>query len=497
MNATVTTAGVETDEATPVAPAPEGARLVEVDPRSLLLEANVRTDADLDPQFLASIRTLGVLTPVLVQAQADGLHVRAGQRRTLAAVEVGRATIPAYVVDGDTDEARRIIEQMAENDHRRGVSDRDRVAAYQQLSLLGLSAAQIAKRTATKKDRVTAALTVAASPVAAAVTAKYDVTLDQAAVIAEFDGDDEAVKALTVAAVKEPGTFDHLAQKLRDKRSDAEALAAAAADLTTQGVAVIDEPERGEGSTARALHHLCATSDQARTALTEETHAACPGRVAWLRLDYWSREVKTTHGCADPAAHGHAERFTDTGASGSGQAGGPMTAEQKAERRTLIANNKAWRSAETVRRDWLTTFAARKTAPKDAATFLAAALARRTSPDDDALRLARTLLTLDQPTDWRQPDPLTDAIAKASPARAQHIALVLILATIEHRTGVHTWRNPSPESRAYFTALATWCYGLSDVEYVVITEPQPPAVVADTDAEPDDEQDEPTEDDAA
>ncbi|MFS0701129.1 ParB/RepB/Spo0J family partition protein [Cellulomonas sp. 179-A 4D5 NHS] len=480
--------------------APAGARLVEVDPRSLLLEANVRTDADLDPQFLASIKTLGVLTPVLVQAQADGLHVRAGQRRTLAAVEVGRATIPAYVVDGDTDEVRRIIEQMAENDHRRGVTDRDRVAAYQQLSLLGLSAAQIAKRTATKKDRVTAALTVAASPVAAAVTAKYDVTLDQAAVIAEFDGDEDAVKALTVAAVKEPGTFDHLAQKVRDKRRDAEALAAIAADLTTQGVAVIEEPERGEGSTARALHHLCAAEDQARTALTEETHAACPGRVAWLRLDYWSHEVRTTHGCADPTAHGHAERFTDTGASGS--TGGPMTAEQKAERRTLIANNKAWRSAETVRRDWLTTFAARKTAPKDAATFLAAALARRTSPDDEALRLARTLLGLDQPTDWRQPDPLADAVAKASPARAQHIALVLILATIEHRTGVHTWRSPSNEYRVYFTALRTWGYVLSDVERVVLTEPQPPAALPDADPEHDGEQDEaerdePSEDDAA
>lgn len=61
----------------------------------------------------------------------------------------------------------------------------------------------------------------------------------------------------------------------------------------------------------------------------------CPGRVAWLRLDYWSHEARTAHGCADPAAHGHAERFTDTGTSGS--TGGPMTAEQ----RTLIANNKA------------------------------------------------------------------------------------------------------------------------------------------------------------
>ena len=33
----------------------------------------------------------------------------------------------------------------------------------------------------------------------------------------------------------------------------------------------------------------------------------------------------------------------------------PMTDEQKAERKILIANDKAWNSAETVRREWLTT----------------------------------------------------------------------------------------------------------------------------------------------
>lgn len=90
------------------------------------------------------------------------------------------------------------------------------------------------------------------------------------------------------------GTFDHLVQTSRDKHRDAEALTAVTSDLTTQGVAVIEELERREGSTARPLHHLCATGDQARTALIEETHAACPGLVAWLRLDYWSHEVKVT-----------------------------------------------------------------------------------------------------------------------------------------------------------------------------------------------------------
>ena len=57
-----------------------------------------------------------------------------------------------------------------------------------------------------------AALTVAGSQVATAVTATYDLALDQAAVIAEFDGDAEAVKALTVAAVEDPAQLAHVGE---------------------------------------------------------------------------------------------------------------------------------------------------------------------------------------------------------------------------------------------------------------------------------------------
>ena len=40
----------------------------------------------------------------------------------------------------------------------------------------------------------------------------------------------------------------------------------------------------------------------------------------------------------------------------------------------MLANNKAWRTAETVRREWSGTFLSRKTAPKGALPYLAGAL---------------------------------------------------------------------------------------------------------------------------
>lgn len=75
---------------------------------------------------------MGVLTPILAWRDADGgVRVRAGQRRTLAAREAGVATVPVYVVDAnDEDTARRIIEQLIENDHREALSDGDSIQAW-------------------------------------------------------------------------------------------------------------------------------------------------------------------------------------------------------------------------------------------------------------------------------------------------------------------------------------------------------------------------------
>jgi hypothetical protein len=71
-----------------------GAEFAHVDPRTLLIETNVRSDAFLSPRFVQSIKDHGVLTPVLVVRTPDGLRVRAGQRRTLGAIDADRPTTP-------------------------------------------------------------------------------------------------------------------------------------------------------------------------------------------------------------------------------------------------------------------------------------------------------------------------------------------------------------------------------------------------------------------
>ncbi|WP_125778262.1 ParB/RepB/Spo0J family partition protein [Antribacter gilvus] len=431
-----------------------------VDPRTLTIETNIRTDADLTPTFIESIREHGVLTPILVQRTQDGtLHVRAGQRRTLAAIEAGRETVPARIIDGDGDEARRIIEQMIENDQRSALRDSDRVAGFQQLTLLGVSATKIAKTTGHKKATVTAALNVAKSQTAVAVQAKYDLTLDQAAVLAEFDGDNDAIKNLTTVAMKEPGKFEHTAQRLRDERERARRKDEARQALTEAGVTEVQAPAHDE-RTIRVVRDL--TDDQGQR-LTEETHRNCPGHAAYLASNYWEKTFTPVYVCTDYKANKHA-------VLGGRATGTPLSDAERAKRTEVIENNKAWRSAETVRRQWLAEFAKRKTAPKDAAVFLATALTTRDTSDLDKAgntghALAAEWLGTTSQLGTGNRVALRDLITKATPARAQHIALVLVLAAIEARTSTHTWRHPGNEAR-YLTALETWGYTLSDVEQI-------------------------------
>jgi len=167
--------------------------LEQVDPSTLLVDGNVRSDAALDKAFIGSIRDLGVLVPIVAVRTANGeLRVRYGQRRTLAAVQAARASVPVIVAGeddaDDADDAARIVSQWHENEHRTGLSTSDKVAAVEQLSLLGLSAAQIVRQTRSRKGDVDQALAAAGSALAKGATERYDfLTLDQAAAVAEFD----------------------------------------------------------------------------------------------------------------------------------------------------------------------------------------------------------------------------------------------------------------------------------------------------------------------
>ena len=451
---------------------------VDLDPRTLLVDVNIRTDARLDKDFVASIKDLGVLVPIIaVRTAAGDVRVRFGHRRTLAAIEADLATVPVEIVgDEATDDAgqiERILTQHAENAHRTALSDSERIGVIEQLNAFGMSAAQIAKRTKIKRDTVNTALTVAKSDLAKAASDRYDfLTLEQAAAVAEFDDDTDAVKQLILTAQQGHG-FLHLVQRLRDEREERVAKQPIIDELVAAGVSVIDRPRWID--TAKRLEQLGVNDDP----LTPEAHASCPGHVAWVEEDriYYEREEDdddydyedvyvTVYGCSDPAAYGHVE---PNAKAKSGSRNGTQTSkeEARAERQLVLRNNRAWRSAETVRREWLKTFVARKSAPKGALRYVLSELARADYDLSGAMqkghhRFARELLGVDDT------NALNEAMTVASDARAQMIALALVLGAHEAQLHVGTWRwCPYWQSR-YLSQLAAWGYEVSEIEQLAI-----------------------------
>lgn len=415
--------------------------VAEVDPRAVVLDANVRTDARLDKAFVASIREHGVMQPVVGYRAEDGtVHVLQGQRRTLGAIEAERPTVPVYLA-ASPDEANRIVGQIIENDHRTAFTDHERAAGYEQLSLLGMSAAQIARQTQTPKARVTQALTARAHD-SARTGLEAGLTIEQAAVVADLGDDDEKVQTLMAAGAR--GGFEHTAQRMRDDRDRAQRVREAHDDLTAKGITVLDEAPwglyydgRGEAAPLSAL------------GLTDEDHAACPGHAAVV-IPGWNK-VTVTALCTAWRDHGHENPHASTNS-------GPMTDEEKAERRRIIENNRAWRSATEVRRQWLTDLARRKSAPKDAGTFLAQALTDMGAHAYDGTRDRGGITTDLLGQSWRTDEP-------ATPAKGLLRALVIALAGYEATySDVHTWRNHSRAHAAYLAALVAWGYTPSDLE---------------------------------
>jgi ParB family chromosome partitioning protein len=185
--------------------------------------------------------------------------------------------------------------------------------------------------------------------------------------------------------------------------------------------------------------------------------------------------------CVHPRIHGHTDLNTRTPSGG-----GAMSDTEKAERRTVVANNEAWRSAENVRRAWLTDFLTRRTPPKGSARFVATALAHGNHALSRAFtnghQRARDLFRLDHLTgeaddtaDRRPGKTLAALLDGTTDNRALVVALGIALAAYEDAWNTDTWRRPSPADARYLMFLTANGYQPSDVEQLILGAPIPSA----------------------
>jgi hypothetical protein len=109
--------------------------------------------------------------------------------------------VPVQIIARPGTVADRIIDQLNLNRHRGGITAADEATAYQQLSLEGMSAHQIAKKASVNKDAVKAGLRLAGSERGRAVATDYpQLGIVELAVLSEFEDDPATVAALAEAA---------------------------------------------------------------------------------------------------------------------------------------------------------------------------------------------------------------------------------------------------------------------------------------------------------
>ncbi|HUU45323.1 MAG TPA: ParB/RepB/Spo0J family partition protein [Acidobacteriota bacterium] len=127
-------------------------------------QPRTRLDPDKLHELVASIRSHGVLQPILVKATGDTFQLIAGERRWTAAKEAGLETIPALVVEHATD-VTTLEWALIENLQREDLNPLDEAVGYKRLAeLFGHTQETIAQKVGKDRSTVSNTLRLLALP---------------------------------------------------------------------------------------------------------------------------------------------------------------------------------------------------------------------------------------------------------------------------------------------------------------------------------------------
>jgi ParB family chromosome partitioning protein len=444
---------------------------------------NVREDLDLGAEFCASVAETGVRIPLMVTPSPDGgLRVIEGHRRLAAAIKAGLTEVPCVLEPARAgDEAGQFLDMVVANsgDQRRNFTPIEEATALFAAHQAGATQTRIRKATGRKADEVKSALQagrISPGTRAAAGELAAQLSLDQLALLAEFDGDAESVEKITTA-LRNGYPAEYVAERIRQDRAEAAEHVRLCSELEAAGIAITDDLPAG----AERLTDL----DHDGEALTPEAHAVCPGRGAFFPS--WNR-LHPLHYCASPAEHGHTSRYARPIASAGGDPDGtgasfprpqaPEDATPDPDRRLVIEGNKAWAAAAEVRKRWLSQLFARRAAPREVARFVAEQLL--TMPEPLRLSLASAYAKpMFTEIAGRPAHVLFDGCGTCPTARLPLVMLAPIVVAYEgemygidaSRRG--TWREDrySPcgrrEAGRYLAFLASLGYQLTPIEQAV------------------------------
>src|ERR1017187_1199358 len=326
---------------------------------------NVRADLDLGEDFCASVAEVGVRIPLQVTYdEVGGFRVVEGPRRLAAAVKAGLAEVPCDIDPGGaSDEAGQYLDMLIANGdaYRKNFTPVEEAAALFAAHEAGATRTRLRKATGRKAAEIKTALAVggiSGETRSAAGELASQLTLDELALLAEFDGDLAAVAKL-LEAFRHGYTAEHVAERIRQDRAEAAKHDRLTAELEATGITVTDDLPEGAARLSSLLHD--------GEDLTAEAHAGCPGRGAYFPS--WN-PLQPVHYCTSPEQNGHTvQTFGPTRGAGGTVLPDALPDDPPADtppdpgRRLVIEGNKAWRAACEVRKRWLAQLFARRPPP--------------------------------------------------------------------------------------------------------------------------------------
>lgn len=454
----------------------------------IIIDLNVRQDIRLDKSFVSSVRVYGFLMPPVGYRDEDGkVHITVGQRRVSAALEIGWSVIPILVkpkveAEGDRAEELRILSQLAENEQRTGLTDAEIAAGYKQLALVGVSEDQIARKTNSAKARVATALKVAGSTVAVDAIEKHELTLDQAAILIEFEDDNKAVAELREVAAERPEQLEHRAQQIRSRVARERHGQSVADKARAEGWKVLyrdpnDYNGYGIPNGHARIEGLWRADDPKQTKLTLDDVKDHPARVVYIDTTGHREEARVEWLIKDHKKHGFASHYDS-----SGSTSGPLSDAEKAARRQKRTDKAEMTDATIVRRTWIkdtllrTKLDVANVLPwiADSALGLTRALGYDQAAQGTARELACDLLGIgtENPDRHRDDRKLLDvALSEAGTSNERlRILLAYSIALVEHVAGHqrhHAYGQFTPLA-PYFLQLQAWGYTLADVEQRIV-----------------------------
>lgn len=350
--------------------------------------ANIRVQLRDIEELCGSVLRNGVLDAITVREIAGGngdtiYMVCRGHRRLAAAVEAHkiqpeRNSIPARIVDAAQAERERVAHRMVENLQRDALTTAEVAQGVQQLLDLGATETEVSDDLGMSKADVAMASKVAGSKGVAVVTKRMDISMEEAAALAEFEGDKSVFKELTALVVDNPQRFTHRVAQYRRARQEHEAVEAVAPGWKTKGYKVLTWAD-ANSTPVLPLHAVKPTKGNAKH-MTVPQHADCPYRAVVLQLTRGATPdaVEVEHYCIDPVKAGHqitAKRMSWGGLEPVGAGAGKGTSKVKTEAeqlegRTHRAGMAASRAARDVRTDFVRRLLLNVKPPKGLVPFI-------------------------------------------------------------------------------------------------------------------------------